>query len=85
MSFNIGPLLYSAENYDVLREFYQTITNNKAKMPLYVCNLYQSSKFTNVKWSVLSLDLVLGLVGGITSIVWTTCALLIGKYEEFRF
>ena len=36
-------------------------------------------------WSINSLDLILGLVGGFTAIIWSTLGLLISPYEDFKF
>lgn len=47
--------------------------------------MVQSTKQTQITWSIVSLDLILGLVGGITSIIWATLGLILAPYEEFRF
>jgi len=36
-------------------------------------------------WSIASLDIVLGLVGGLSGIVWGLLALVLGSYETFKF
>ena len=33
----------------------------------------------------MSLDLILGLVGGVTAIIWSTLGLAIAPYEDFKF
>ena len=38
-----------------------------------------------VIWAITSLDLILGLVGGFTSIIWLLLSIVIGPYEDFRF
>jgi len=45
----------------------------------------QSRSFTETTWSVNSLDLILGLVGGITAIIWSFLGIIIGPYEDFKF
>ena len=37
------------------------------------------------QWNVDSLDIVLGLVGGLSGIVWGTLFLVFGGYESFKF
>jgi len=37
-----------------------------------------------VDWSINSLDLVLGLVGGLSGIVWGFLLLVFGGYESFK-
>lgn len=36
-------------------------------------------------WSVDSLDIVLGLVGGLSGIIWGTLFIIFGSYESFKF
>ena len=36
-------------------------------------------------WAITSLDLILGLVGGFTAIIWLLLGIIIGPYEEFKF
>ena len=48
-------------------------------------DLVQSRQQIEVTWSIYSLDLVLGLVGGFTSIIWSFLGLIIAPYEDFRF
>ena len=45
----------------------------------------QSRQQIEVTWSIISLDLILGLVGGFTSIIWSFLGLIITPYEDFRF
>lgn len=42
------------------------------------------AQYTEV-WSISSLDIVLGLVGGLSGIVWAFLAILLGSYETFKF
>ena len=44
------------------------------------------SRVKNInEFSVNSLDIVLGLVGGLSGIVWGTLFLVFGNYESFKF
>ena len=36
-------------------------------------------------WAYNSLDLILGLVGGFTAMIWATLAFFLVSYEEFKF
>ena len=47
--------------------------------------LVQSRAQQNTTWAITSLDMILGLVGGFTAMIWATLAFLIGPYEEFKF
>ena len=50
----------------------------------YTCSYTQSRKQVNQQWSINSLDIVLGLVGGLAGIVWGLMALVFGPYEAFK-
>ena len=44
----------------------------------------QSRVVNNQQWAINSLDLVLGLVGGLSGIMWSILALVFGGYESFK-
>lgn len=44
----------------------------------------QSRKTEGIEVAVQSLDIVLGLVGGLSSILWGTLYLVFGGYEQFK-
>ena len=47
---------------------------------------YQQSRAQiSYTWSVDSLDLVLGLVGGLAGVIWPVLEIVFGGYESFRF
>ena len=37
------------------------------------------------EWSINSLDIVLGLVGGLAGVIWPMLAMVFGGYETFKF
>ena len=45
----------------------------------------QSREFTTIDWSINSLDLILGLVGGFTAMIWASLGFVIQPYEDFKF
>ena len=45
----------------------------------------QSRVINHEQWAVDSLDLVLGLVGGLSGIIWGALSLALGGYEAFKF
>ena len=53
--------------------------------PVFQSQIYQSRKQVNLVWSINSFDLILGLVGGFTAILWAISGFLIAPYEEFKF
>ena len=44
----------------------------------------QSRLQTQNEFAIHSLDIVLGLVGGLSSIIWGTLYLIFGGYEQFK-
>lgn len=45
----------------------------------------QSRRVNEYTWSINSLDLVLGVIGGLSGIVWAVLAMLFGGYEAFKY
>ena len=45
----------------------------------------QSRKQGQETWAFNSLDLIFGLVGGFTAMIWASLAFCLGGYEEFKF
>ena len=56
--------------------------NNDAVLKV-IC--VQSRRITNIEWSIQSIDIILGLVGGVSGIIWAALGLIIGPYEDFKF
>lgn len=47
-------------------------------------NFGQSRQFTEIEVSVDSLDLILGLIGGYTAILWGVSGFFLANYEGFK-
>ena len=63
-----------------------TMLNNfQNTKPIFVAEIVQSRKQNEVTWSINSLYLILGLVGGFTSIIWGFLGMVITPYEDFKF
>ena len=45
----------------------------------------QGRKVNEFTWSINSLDLVLGVIGGLSGIVWAVLAMIFGGYEAFKY
>jgi len=52
---------------------------------LFEQNLSQGRKFYHNEWTIVSLDIVLGLIGGFVGLVWSSLDLSLGSYESFKF
>ena len=46
--------------------------------------MYQSRAYTETEWTVKSLDLVLGLIGGFVGLIWDSLGFVFGGYESFK-
>ena len=60
---------------------FRDYTNTK----VFYLRIVQAREYTEIIWSIQSIDLILGLVGGFVGVIWTGLALLVGPYEEFKF
>ena len=45
----------------------------------------QANEVFEEEWVIQSLDIVLGLVGGFTGLLWSATAMILGGYETFKF
>ena len=54
-------------------------------MPCYKESLFQAKLYTEVTWSVSSMDATLGLVGGVSAMLWGGIGWLLEGYQAFTF
>ena len=54
-------------------------------LPAMTVRYTQSRVQNQFTWSINSLDLVLGLVGGLAGVVYPALFLVFGGYENFKF
>ena len=47
--------------------------------------LYQAREYSESEWGVDSLDILLGVIGGFTGLIWDLLDYLLGGYQSFRF
>ena len=47
--------------------------------------LLQDRSYYEITWSVNSLDIVLGLIGGFVGLIWDLLGYSLGGYESFKF
>ena len=45
----------------------------------------QDRQYFEVTWTVTSIDILLGLIGGFVSLIWSLLGYFLGGYENFRF
>ena len=62
-----------------------SVLSDYSSKVLYECKLVQSRIYFETTWAINSLDLILGLVGGFTAMIWATLAMAISNYEDFSF
>ena len=74
--------LYQVES-SVLRQYAedQIQSDSNGKVTVWYS---QSRKMYTYEWSILSLDNVLGFIGGFSGLLWSMLALLFGGYEAFK-
>lgn len=54
-------------------------------MPLFSQIMLQDRSYLETKWSVRSIDILLGLIGGFTALIWDLLSRFLGGYESFSF
>ena len=54
-------------------------------MPIFTQFLVQDRSYLVTTWSVQSLDIVLGLIGGFVGLIWGLLGYSLGGYESFKF
>ena len=60
-------------------------TNTEGKLDLITSQIYQDRFYQSDQWNRSSLDMLLGLIGGFTGLIWAITEYMIGGYENFRF
>ena len=53
--------------------------------PIFSQVLCQDRSYLETTWSVQSLDIVLGLIGGFVGLIWDLLGYSLGGYESFKF
>ena len=56
-----------------------------ATQPLFAEILNQSRSYDVVQWSVVSFDMVVGLIGGFIGLIYLILTYILGGYQEFKF
>ena len=72
-------------DYKVGNTIRELLDNYGGRRILMKLSLVQSSKQIKVSWAVNSFDSIMGLVGGISSLMWTGVGWLLKAYQKFRF
>ena len=80
---NLGK---SFENYKIETERKRSTNIAAADQDLVFRQVLNQSRVVHKQtWAYESLDLVLGLVGGLAGVVWSTLGYLLGDYEQFKY
>ena len=79
---DFGTTLY---DYKTDRERQQYRSNAAYDDPVLKLYYVQSDRMVMTEWSIASIDIILGLVGGVSGILWTGLAMLLSPYETFKF
>ena len=81
-ALNLGTDLV---DYKVDTQQVNLFLNKGNKQDIFISEMVQSRRQNQITWSINSLDLILGLVGGFTSIIWGTLGMILAPYEDFKF
>lgn len=74
-TYNTGTVISINEPYE----------NKYGEIPLLDLVLSQDRHFNEVEWTVMSVDIVLGIIGGFVGLIWGILTYLLGGYQGFRF
>ena len=72
-------------DYKVERQSGNKAGNAGHEQPVLRSICYQARRITQVEWSIASIDVILGLVGGVSGIIWAGLGLILAPYEDFKF
>ena len=72
------------ENYQVEKEISRVAPRGSLPDGRVEYSYTQSRAIYTESWAIDSLDVVLGLVGGFTGLLWAALSVLLGGYENFK-
>ena len=52
-------------------------------IPVFQMTMPRSNRSVHIEYTVATLDLMLGIIGGFASLIWSVMSLCLGGYEEF--
>lgn len=87
-ALSIVDLGQNIDNYDVqdrLFESYPPQASAGEFTTAVILNWKQGRRINEFTWSINSLDLVLGVIGGLSGIVWAVLAMALSGYEAFKY
>lgn len=73
------------ENYQIEDCKYSSYPVSDSDTAVVIISWKQGRRINEYTWSINSLDLVLGVIGGLSGIVWATLAMVFGGYESFKY
>ena len=83
-SISFLDFFHAFENYRVQRSSTRTFSHGEGSTGHVQVIYGQSRLHYNVEWSITTIDVVLGTVGGFVGLIWGALALLLGGYESFK-
>ena len=72
---------YSTSNDDLLLDY----ELGGVDSALWHLALYQNQDYKEVEWTVQSIDVLLGIIGGFTGLLWDILGSSLDRYEAFKF
>ena len=71
--------------YSIVRTERVTYDSSKDPVDIYHEIFTQNRAFLDTEWSTVSLDAILGLIGGIVALIWGLLDIVFGDYQSFKF
>lgn len=76
---------YNSGLQQTLVSFKNSDRATAALQPVFSQVLFQSRNYEQVQWSVLSMDIILGMIGGFVGLIYLLLTWAIGDYQRFKF
>ena len=76
---------YSTVAEEVLVGVKSADKTEAVNQPLFSEILNQSRNYEVVQWSIVSFDMIIGLIGGFIGLVYLILTWFLGGYQEFKF
>ena len=83
-SLDIVDLGTTLTSFEVDKSTDRTYYGTSDKLAHYRCTYYQSRTIYTKWWYIMSLDVILGTVGGMSAVIWGILGLVFSGYESFK-
>lgn len=74
---------YYTEN--IKQDVAPLMKNDEGQTIFFQATFNQSIKIVETQWSIDSIDLILGFIGGMAGLIWSILGFVLGSYQNFAF